>query len=269
MSAPRFRFAPSPNGYLHCGHAYSALYTWHAARRAGGEVLLRIEDIDVQRCKPHFTRQIFDDLAWLGLSWPEPVRVQSQHFDDYRHAAAQLQQAGLLYRCFCSRKEIAAGSHGRKDPDGAPVYNGACRHLNRAEQDRRILAGEPFALRLDMSAAIEKAGMVEGRYSALSDWGDVVLVRKDIPTSYHLSVVVDDALQGITHVTRGMDMFAATAIHIVLQNLLNLPTPHYDHHRLISDETGRKLSKSFADKSLKSLREEGVKARDLIKELGF
>lgn len=269
MSTPVFRFAPSPNGYLHVGHAFSALYTWRAAARLGGTVLLRIEDIDLARSKPAYVEQIFSDLDWLGLSWPRPVRVQSRHFDDYCRAGDRLREAGLLYRCFCSRKQVRAASSGRNDPDGAPVYSGFCRELSAAEVESRMAAGLPFAWRLDMGAAIDKVGPVGADYSDLRDWGDVVLVRKDTPTSYHLSVVVDDALQAISHVTRGMDIYAATAIHILLQKLLNLPTPDYDHHRLITDQAGRKLSKRFADRSLKSLREEGVAVADLVSLLDF
>ncbi len=264
MSKPIFRFAPSPNGYLHTGHAYSALFTWQAAQQAGGEVLLRIEDIDTGRCRPEYTEQIFDDLAWLGLSWPEPVRVQSEHFDDYRKAAVVLAGKDLLYPCFCSRKQIAARARGDFDPDGAVRYPGTCKHLNADEVQRRQDSGEVFALRLDMDKAIGLVGPIGQEYSDLSEWGDVVLVRKDTPTSYHLSVVVDDTIQGVTNVTRGMDMYAATAIHLLLQKLLGLPTPHYQHHRLVEDDMGRKLGKSDGDKSLKALRDEGVQPGDLV-----
>ena len=263
MTKPRFRFAPSPNGYLHTGHAFSALYTWDAARKADGEVLLRIEDIDIGRCRDQYRVQIYNDLRWLGLTWPEPVRKQSEHFDDYRAATAVLQQKGLLYPCFCSRKQIAKAGGEARDPDGAVRYPGTCRHLGSKAAAERQPAGEPFALRLDMAKAVEMVGTAGEEYARLADWGDVVLVRKDIPTSYHLSVVVDDALQGITHVTRGMDMYAATAIHLLLQNLLGLPHPHYQHHRLVEDDLGRKLAKSKGDKSLKALRQEGVSAREM------
>jgi len=269
MSNPIFRFAPSPNGYLHLGHAYSALFTWNAAAKAGGEVLLRIEDIDIGRCRAEYTEQIFDDLAWLGLSWPEPVRVQSEHFDDYRAAAAILSRKGLLYPCFCSRKQISAHAQGDFDPDGAVRYPGTCKHLSGDEVAQRQSSGEAFALRLDMTRALAEIGPVEQTFSELKDWGDVVLVRKDVATSYHLSVVVDDALQGVTHVTRGVDMYAATAVHLVLQQLLGLPSPHYQHHELIKDDVGRKLAKSLEDQSLKDFRTGGLKLGDLLKLPGF
>ncbi|VAV90529.1 Glutamyl-Q tRNA(Asp) synthetase, partial [hydrothermal vent metagenome] len=239
------------------GHAYSALFTWDAAKKAGGQVLLRIEDIDLGRCRGEYRDQIYDDLAWLGLSWPKPVRIQSEHFDDYRAAAAVLRDEGLLFPCFCSRKQIVDASDGQKDPDGAVRYPGTCRHLSLQEVQLKKASGEKFSLRLDMARAIEMVGKVGRDYADLENWGDVVLVRKDIPTSYHLSVVVDDGLQGITHVTRGMDMFAATAIHILLQKLLELETPDYQHHELVEDNLGRKLAKSEGDKSLKALRAEG------------
>lgn len=263
MSKPIFRFAPSPNGYLHLGHAYSALFTWHEAKKIDGNVLLRIENIDIGRCRSEYTRQIFDDLTWLGLSWPEPVRIQSQHFGDYHNAAAKLADRGVLYPCFCTRKQIREASDGMTDPDAAPRYPGTCRHLSQQDIQHCKNAGLPHAMRLDMAKAMELVDKFDQDYASLEDWGDVVIVRKDIPTSYHLSVVVDDALQNITHVTRGMDMYAATAIHLLLQKLLELPSPHYQHHQLIRGDTGRKLSKSAADRSLKSLREQGLTADEL------
>jgi len=263
MNKPILRFAPSPNGFLHVGHAYSALFTWGAAAKAGGQVLLRIEDIDLGRCRTEYREQIYDDLTWLGLKWPQPVRVQSEHFDDYRAAAVVLSDKGLLYPCFCTRKQILAHGDEQLDPDGAVRYPGTCRHLSAGQVREKQAAGEKFSLRLDMAKAIEMVGKVGSEYADLEDWGDVVLVRKDIPTSYHLSVVVDDAQQSITHVTRGMDMFAATAIHILLQNLLDLPTPQYQHHNLVQDDLGRKLAKSEGDKSLKALRVGGLLAVDL------
>jgi len=273
MTKPVFRFAPSPNGYLHLGHAYSALFTWNEAKKAGGEVLLRIEDIDIGRCRAEYKEQIFDDLAWLGLSWPEPVRVQSEHFDDYRAATAVLQDKGLLYPCFCTRKQISAdvdgGAGAPRDPDGAVRYPGICKHLSADEVRQRQGRGDAYAMRLDMDRAIALVGPFGQNYSRLEDWGDVVLVRKDIPTSYHLSVVVDDGLQQVTDVTRGMDIFAGTAVHILLQKLLGLPTPHYLHHKLITDERGRKLAKSLKDQSIKELRTAGVSVRDVFDLLGF
>ncbi len=263
MRKPIFRFAPSPNGYLHTGHAFSALFTWAEAAKTGGLVLLRIEDIDLARCRVEYRDQIYDDLKWLGLSWPQPVRIQSQHFDDYRTAAAKLRHKDLLYPCFCSRKQIAEKSDGQRDPDNAPRYPGTCRHLSARQVAEKQANGQKFSLRLDVAKATKMVGKVGQDYADLTDWGDVVLVRKDIPTSYHLSVVVDDALQNITHVTRGMDMFAATAIHILVQKLLGLPTPNYHHHPLIADDLGRKLAKSASDKSLKALREESLQPRDL------
>jgi len=269
MTKPIFRFAPSPNGYLHLGHAYSALFTWNAAAKADGEVLLRIEDIDIGRCRREYVEQIFDDLTWLGLSWREPVRVQSEHFDDYRDAADVLSRKGLLYPCFCTRKQISAHAQGDFDLDGAVRYPGTCKHLSADEVAQRKSNGEAFALRLDMAKALTVTGPVEQTFSELKEWGDVVLVRKDVPTSYHLSVVVDDALQGVTHVTRGVDMYAATAVHLVLQRLLGLPSPHYQHHELIKDDVGRKLAKSLEDQSLKDLRAGGLKVADLLKLAGF
>ena len=268
MSKPIFRFAPSPNGELHLGHAYSALYTWAAANKAGGTVLLRIEDIDTGRCRPHFTEQIFADLKWLGLSWPQPVRIQSEHFDDYQAAAKTLELAGLTYRCFCTRKQVQAAANNKRDPDGALSYPGTCKHLSDEQVAEKTADNTPFAVRLDMSKAIKTAPGQARQFSNLENWGDVVLVRKDTPTSYHLSVVVDDALQGITHVTRGMDMFAATSIHIILQNLLKLSTPHYDHHKLINDDAGQKLAKTINSRSLRALRDNGATATQIKKMLG-
>jgi glutamyl-Q tRNA(Asp) synthetase len=255
MTRPTFRFAPSPNGELHLGHAYSALLNARMAKEAGGRFLVRIEDIDRLRCAPAFARQALDDLSWLGLEWEEPVRVQSRHFADYARQQRRLAAKGLIYPCFCSRAEIAAAADPRRvDPEGQPLYPGTCRRLELGEIDDRIVAGEPHAMRLDVDAAVAEA---RGDGAALA-WGDVVVVRKDIATSYHMAVVTDDFLQGITHVVRGRDLEAATAIHRLLQRLLGFPSPHYHHHALIGDETGRKLSKSAGAKSLRALREEGV-----------
>ncbi|MDX2263389.1 MAG: tRNA glutamyl-Q(34) synthetase GluQRS [Hyphomicrobiales bacterium] len=275
---PVLRFAPSPNGELHLGHAYSALFTWETARALGGRFLLRIEDIDRTRCRPEFEAQIYDDLAWLGLTWETPVRRQSEHFADYRAALARLDALGLIYPCFATRKEIAAAAIGA-DPDGAPLYPGLWRGADEADVARRMTAGEPYALRLDMARALDATGAepiawrafemrggaceVATVRAAPERWGDAVLARKDTPTSYHLSVVVDDALQGVSHVTRGADLLAATDLHALLQRLLGLPSPLYAHHRLITLE-GRKLSKSAGDRSLRSLREAGVTAADVL-----
>lgn len=262
MATPAFRFAPSPNGALHLGHAYSALLNARLAAEAGGRFLVRIEDIDTLRCTPTLAEAALADLAWLGLRWEEPVRVQSRHMAEYRAQQQRLASMGLLYPCFCSRKDSAAvADPNRRDPEGQPLYPGTCRHLPPGTIAARLAAGDAHALRLDMQAASEDA--------AARAWGDVVLVRKDIGTSYHIAVVTDDYLQAITHVVRGRDLEAATAIHVVLQKLLGFATPHYRHHDLISDALGRKLSKSEGAKSLASLRAEGVSAADIRAALGF
>ncbi|AEQ52987.1 tRNA glutamyl-Q(34) synthetase GluQRS [Pelagibacterium halotolerans] len=277
-----FRFAPSPNGLLHLGHAYSALYTDHWAKALGGTFLLRIEDIDIARCRPEFVDAVFVDLQWLGLEWPEPVRVQSAHFDDYRAAADRLKSKGLLYPCFCTRAEIRAAGDGRTDPDGAPIYPGTCRHLSGGERLEKLEAGVPVQWRLDMGQALDRkkeflireampdpsCAVVE-RLAEPGRWGDVLIVRKDTPTSYHLSVVVDDAIQGITHVTRGMDLYASSDIHVVLQELMGLPSPVYTHHRLIVGEDAEKLSKSRGSESLAGLRALGITPEDIRARLGF
>ena len=278
---PLLRFAPSPNGRLHLGHALSALVTWRAAELLGGTAHLRIEDIDTNRCKPEFTAAIFEDLHWLGLSWPEPVMHQSDRFDIYMNAANRLRAMDLLYPCFCSRADIAAQSSD-KDPEGAPIYPGTCRHLSNAERIERLERGDPVQFRLDVEAAMALTGPLsfsvigptildrpQIRYARPQRWGDVVLQRKDTPTSYHLSVVVDDADQGVTHVTRGRDMEAATDIHVLLQMLLGLPTPYYHFHRLLLDDSGQKLSKSKGSQTLADLRAQGVTAQDVRRQLGF
>ncbi|HRE21795.1 MAG TPA: tRNA glutamyl-Q(34) synthetase GluQRS [Rhabdaerophilum sp.] len=283
---PVFRFAPSPNGFLHLGHAYSALLNAHLARETGGRFLVRIEDIDTVRCTEALIGACLEDLAWLGLGWETPVLRQSTQFGRYRATADVLAARGLLYPCFCSRNDIAAaaGQMAARDPDGAPVYPGTCRVLDAAKRAVRRASGEPFALRLDMAAALAHIGArrfgwqeVSGeRLEAVTDiethpekWGDVVLVRKETPTSYHLAVVLDDALQGITHVVRGTDLYEATAIHRVLQMLLGLPEPRYHHHSLIRDAEGRKLAKSLASTPLRQLRAEGVTAAQIRSRLGF
>jgi glutamyl-Q tRNA(Asp) synthetase len=287
MSPPVFRFAPSPNGYLHLGHALSALLNFEMARAAGGRLLLRIEDIDAARCRPQYEQAIYEDLAWLGISWEEPVRRQSTHFDDYRAALAELDRLGLIYPSFESRGEIGALVAAReahapwpRDPDGAPLYPGTARALSPAERRRRMASGKPYAVRLDMSAAIARAGPLTWDETGEGDlcgavaaapqmWGDVVLARKETPTSYHLSVVVDDARQGVTHVVRGQDLFWATSVHRLLQALLGLPAPSYHHHRLVLDADGQKLSKSTRATGLRSLREGGASPTDIRRMIGL
>lgn len=271
---PVFRFAPSPNGYLHLGHAYSALLNAKLAREAGGRLLLRIEDIDGVRCKPEYEAAIYEDLRWLGLSWEEPVRRQSENYDDYRAALAKLDVMGLTYPAFESRAEIARRAT-RQDPDGAPIYAGEGKSLSPAERRRRVEAGDPYALRLDMDAAMTRTGVVTwneegGDIEAdPAAWGDVILARKDSPTSYHLSVVLDDASQGVTDVVRGQDLFAATAVHRVLQELLDLPAPRYRHHPLILDAGGKKLSKSTQATGLRELRALGKTPVDIRHMVGL
>jgi glutamyl-Q tRNA(Asp) synthetase len=280
-SSPVLRFAPSPNGRLHLGHAYSALVTWNAAALLGGTALLRIEDIDAERSKPEFVAAILEDLHWLGLSWPEPVMRQSERMMAYAEAGNQLRDQRLLYPCFCSRSEIAAAADGT-DPDGAPLYPGTCRHLDRGEQIERLERGDAVQFRLDTESAMARTGMLsftvvgplvtdrpQIRYARPERWGDVVLQRKGTPTSYHLSVAVDDAAQGITHVTRGRDMEAATDIHVLLQMLLGLPSPIYHFHRLILDDEGKKLAKSKGSQSLADLRAEGWTLEDVRRAVGF
>ena len=290
MTQPVFRFAPSPNGRLHLGHACSALLNAELAAQLGGRFLLRLEDIDVTRCRPEFEAGIYEDLVWLGLSWEEPVRRQSEHFGEYRTALAVLQGRGLVYPCFCSRKDIAAAVARReaagerpwpRDPDGAPLYPGTCRALPMAAAAARMAAGEPHAWRLDRGRALAAAPQrlaytrfaLDGAEDAVmahpGRWGDAVVARKEIPTSYHLSVVHDDAAQGVTHVVRGRDLEAATDLHVLLQHLLGLPTPRYRHHPLIRDEAGGKLSKSLLSESLADLRARGVTAEEVRRGLGI
>jgi glutamyl-Q tRNA(Asp) synthetase len=266
MSHPVFRFAPSPNGELHLGHAYSALLNARMAASCGGRFLVRIEDIDTVRCSPRLARRALEDLAWLGLVWEEPVRYQSHHFSDYFKHQRHLADMGLLYPCFCSRTMVSNRCRSTScDPDGQPLYDGHCRALPSSEIGARLAAGEPHALRIDLAAAIR----VSGSDAAALAWGDVVLARRDIGTSYHIAVVVDDALQGVTHVVRGKDLEAATSIHLLLQNLLAVPTPHYTHHDLIMDGHGLKLSKSLGSISLRMLRDAGVTPSEIRVALGF
>jgi glutamyl-Q tRNA(Asp) synthetase len=337
MPPPVFRFAPSPNGYLHLGHALSALLNADRAKAAGGRLLLRIEDIDAARCRPEYEAAIYEDLAWLGLAWEQPVRRQSEHYGDYRAALTKLEALGLLYPSFESRAEIAAQvaereRHGRwpRDPDGVPLYPGAAKTIAPAERARRMTA-EPYALRLDMAAALSfltspLAGEVDRRsnseggreggkqqvmarnatplpipppqggreeFAARSSdltwsesgagadgqtgivradpaaWGDVILARKETPTSYHLAVAVDDAAQGVTDVVRGRDLFHATSVHRLLQALLGWPAPRYHHHRLILDADGNKLAKSTSATGLRELRARGASAVDIRKAVGL
>jgi len=286
MSPPVFRFAPSPNGALHLGHALSALVNHERACRCAGRFLLRIEDIDTGRSRPQFVAGIFADLTWLGIGWEEPVVFQSQRLSAYRAAAARLEAMGLLYPCFATRADIEAVADGTLDPDGAPLYPRLFKGRDPGEVARRRAAGEPFAMRIDMGRAITAAATkLDGApltFTELAEdgaprtiearperWGDAVIVRKDTPASYHLAVVVDDAWQGVTHVVRGRDLYAATDLHCLLQMLLGLPAPAYQHHRLITDEAGRKLAKSARDTSLRSLRERGCTPTDIRRMVGL
>ncbi|GLQ54186.1 tRNA glutamyl-Q(34) synthetase GluQRS [Devosia nitrariae] len=278
-SRPVLRFAPSPNGRLHLGHAYSALFTWAAAEALGGVTLLRIEDIDTARCKPEFDAAIIEDLQWLGLSWPEPVLRQSSRFPAYAAAADRLKATGLLYPCFCTRKEVAERAAG-VDPDGKPLYPGTCRNLSPEKRADLMAQGHPHQWRLRTNEALALAGPLtmtsfdltgerSERQVRPQDWGDAVIVRKDTPTSYHLAVTVDDAFQGVTHVTRGMDLYRATDLHRLLQALLDLPAPLYCHHKLMADEGDLKLSKSRGSAGLKDLRAAGWTSDEVRRRLGF
>jgi glutamyl-Q tRNA(Asp) synthetase len=289
MSPPVFRFAPSPNGYLHLGHAYSALLNFDLARQTGGRFLLRIEDIDPTRCRVEFEEAIYQDLTWLGVSWETPVRRQSEYLADHREAIERLKTPGLVYPAFESRAEIArlvaqreAGSPWPRDPDGAPLYPGTARSLPPEERAQLLRSGAPYALRLDMAAAGARAGELQwselGRGPSGESgivaarpgaWGDVILARKEAPTSYHLAVVLDDAAQGVTEVVRGEDLFWSTSVHRLLQQLLGLPQPTYRHHRLILDDDGRKLSKSTAATGLRELRASGTTPAEIRRRVGL
>lgn len=291
MTVPVFRFAPSPNGQLHLGHAYSALLNANMAEQSGGRFLLRMEDIDTARCTPALEQGIYDDLHWLGLRWETPVRRQSEHFGEYRNALTKLADKGLVYPAFLSRSEVrkriseacARGDDWPSDPDGTPLYPQDERNMSEKEQMEHIVSGAPYAWRLDMDKALASAGEPlfwnesgagpdgeTGRLAAdPARWGDVVIARKDTLTSYHLSVVVDDALQGITHIVRGRDLFHATSVHRLLQKLLGLPEPLYHHHDLVLGEDGQKLSKSRKDTALASLREQGWTPADIRAKLGL
>ncbi|MGE0224093.1 MAG: tRNA glutamyl-Q(34) synthetase GluQRS [Acetobacteraceae bacterium] len=264
------RFAPSPTGHLHLGHAYSALIAWRRAREAGGRFLLRLEDIDPGRCRPEFADAILDDLAWLGLDWDGPVRVQSRHLAEYRAALESLRGRGLLYPCFCTRadiaREVADSAAAPHTPDGSVLYPGTCRRLSADEREARMAAGEPFALRLDLARACET---VSGQGLTFHEetigviacdprpFGDVVLARKDAPASYHLCVTHDDALQGVTLVTRGRDLLPATHLHRLLQALMGWDVPAYAHHGLLTGPDGRRFAKRDGAASLRQLREAG------------
>ncbi len=264
------RFAPSPTGHLHLGHAYSALFAWRLADRPNGRFVLRIEDIDAGRSQPELEDAIYEDLHWLGISWPEPVMHQSERGEAYQAALDRLTELDLLYPCFCTRKEIlaeinsATGAPHSRGPDG-PVYPGICRSIAAAERAARIAAGDPYALRLDIAKATKRAGeliwfdRVRGEQRAQPELlGDVVLARKDVATSYHLAVTVDDAAQGITLVSRGEDLFGSTHVHRLLQALLGLETPEWHHTPLLTDASGRRLAKRDNDLTLRELRRHGV-----------
>ena len=284
---PVFRFAPSPNGYLHLGHVLSALLNYEAARAAGGRHLLRIEDIDPTRCRPEYESAIYEDLEWLGIDWEKPVRRQSEHLGEYATVLARLERDGLAYPAFESRTEIArlVAEHetdGRSwpcDPDGAPLYPGTAREIPAEERARRR-AGEPFALRLDLRRAIERIGKpltwTETEDGGMHEvtavperWGDVILGRKETPASYHLAVVLDDALQGVTHIVRGRDLYEATSVHRVLQEILSLPAPSYHHHRLVLDTDGKKLAKRDKSTTLRDLRAAGWTLADVRRAVGL
>lgn len=289
------RFAPSPNGWLHLGHAYSAIFSSDTARALGGRFLLRIEDIDIGRCRPEYEQVIYDDLAWLGLTWETPVRRQSEHFADYEAALTQLRNMGLVYPCFATRKEIsdaikASGigpTRWPTDPDGALLYPGIYKDLPSDELNRLMWEGRTYAWRLDMAKALAVAETkMGGQITFLEEnegphhekgrlsidpmlFGDVIIARKDVPTSYHLAVTIDDALQNVTVVTRGQDLFPATYIHRLLQVLLDLPEPRYRHHGLIRAKNGRRLSKSAKDMGLRELRDAGNTPADIRRLIGL
>ncbi|MDA1091360.1 MAG: tRNA glutamyl-Q(34) synthetase GluQRS [Proteobacteria bacterium] len=299
MTQPRptvTRFAPSPTGYLHLGHAFSALFT---AQHSDGKFLLRIEDIDTSRCKPAFEAAIFEDLAWLGLEWEQPVRRQSEHFDEYARALKQLEDQGVLYPCFCSRRDIraeikksgvaphgppavtihgppAVTIHGPPAGEEGPLYPGTCRRLTDDDRKRRRDAGDAFALRLDSKKAMQTTGPLrwtdaeQGDIDAsMEKLGDVVLARKETPASYHLAVTMDDHLQGVTLVTRGEDLFQSTHVHRVVQALLGFDTPEYHHHRLLTGDDGRRFAKRNQSLTIRSLRDAGKTPAEVRVLAGF
>ena len=272
------RFAPSPTGHLHLGHAYSALFAYEAAQRAAGRFILRIEDIDPVRCKPEFTASIYEDLSWLGLTWEEPVRKQSEHLDDYARALNKLRSLGVVYPCFCTRRNIMleANAAGRAPHGmGGALYPGTCRNFSHTEQVEKLAEHTTANWRLDIAKAQkmtgalmwhdQEVGMIEAKPE---DFGDVVLARKDVPTSYHLSVTVDDHLQGVTLVTRGDDLFRATDIHRLLQALLGYEVPDYHHHPLLTDDSGRRYAKRDKAVTLRSMRKAGATVNDIRQQLG-
>lgn len=275
------RFAPSPTGYLHLGHAFAALTAWRGAREAGGRFLFRLEDIDRGRCRTEYAAAIFEDLAWLGLDWDGPVRVQSEHLEEYEAALRRLADRGLLYPCFCTRaairREIAAAPQAPHAPDGSPIYPGTCRALGLGERRERIAAGEAFAWRLDLVRALAEVGNSlffeeegEGRIACRPEQlGDVVLGRKDAWASYHLCVTHDDAAQGVTLVTRGEDLKPATHVHRLLQALLGLSVPRYAHHPLLRDATGRRLAKRDDAPAIRDLRAQGLAPAELRRLAGL
>jgi len=278
---PTTRFAPSPTGRLHLGSAYSALFAEHAARCDDGAFLLRIEDIDQTRCRPEFEAGIIEDLTWLGLTWPTPVRRQSDHMKDYAAALDHLKAMGLVYPCFCTRANIrreidaAAGAPHLSGPEG-PIYPGTCRGLDVLESQDRVAAGEAHAIRLHMRQAIQQIGLLtwldadHGPQAATPGlFGDVILARKDVPTSYHMAATLDDHLQGITLVTRGEDLRDATHIHRLLQALLGWHTPTYQFHRVLTDEAGRRLSKRDKDLTILALRDAGKSQQDVFNMIGW
>jgi glutamyl-Q tRNA(Asp) synthetase len=257
MSQPVFRLAPSPTGLLHVGHAYSVLLNQRMAKETTGRLLLRIEDTDQSRVRAEFVTAIFEDLEWLGLRWEEPVRIQSEHFEDYEAVLQKLWKSDHVFPCFCSRKDVAERSGAMMNPDGQPLYDGTCRHIPRDDAARRIDAGQAFGWRL------------KTEHSPAAHWGDAMIAKPGTGSWYHIAVVVDDALQGVTHVVRGKDIEPATPLHMLLQKLLGLPSPHYHHHDLIMGEDGQKLSKKFSSTSLRSLREHGMTIDDLRKKVGL
>ncbi|MEN3791455.1 tRNA glutamyl-Q(34) synthetase GluQRS [Fulvimarina sp. MAC3] len=290
-STPVFRFAPSPNGELHLGHAYSALINHRMARENHGKFLLRLEDIDLARCSLAYEEQIVEDLHFLGVDWDETRRRQSDHFDEYAAALEALHVADLIYPAFMTRGEIRRhaeryseeeGMDWPRDPDGAPLYPGLDRTMPDAEREQKMADGERYAWRLNMDAALAEVSSLDwlewgegpdGEHGVVAAdpkvWGDVVLARRDIPTSYHLAVTVDDGLQRVTDVVRGRDLFHSTSVHRLLQTLLGLPAPRYHHHDLIFGEDGRKLSKSAGDTSIRALRAAGCTRDDIVKMVGL
>ena len=278
------RFAPSPTGQLHLGHAYAALFAESAARETGGRFLLRIEDIDTSRARPDFERAILEDLAWLGVTWDGPIRRQSEHTTDYLDALNRLSALGVVYPCFCTRAEIrtevARSPRAPHGPDG-PLYPGTCQQLSVGEREARQTEGLAFAIRLDSAKALDAVRNHDDRAIAWCDedagehavdsalFGDVVIARKETPTSYHLAVTVDDALQGVSLVTRGLDLLPATHIHRLLQALLDLPVPRYHHHRLITDDAGQRLATRDKSMTLSTLRDQGVSPDDIRRMVGM